>query len=108
MSSKPKDEFMERVQSHERGWGNEKYTGRPDLIDIMSANVVAFWQPTDPKIKHHVITLHDDMKDLEKWLIQAVLRAHVANPDKRLTAIFSSRRKVRVTDVKIVFSVESE
>lgn len=103
-----KNDFMERVQSHERGWGNEKYPQRPELMDIISAPVVAFWQAADPKIKHQTITLHTDMSDLEKWLIQAVLRAHVATPDKRLTAIYSGGKKVRVTDVKIVFTVDSE
>lgn len=106
--AKPRDEFMERVQAHERGWGNEKYPERPDLIDLMAAPVVAFWQPTDPKIKNQTITIHQDVSDLEKWLIQAVLRAHLTNPDKRLAAIFQDKRKVRVKDVKIIFEIDGE
>lgn len=104
---KPRDEFMERIQAHERNWANENYPSRPDLIEIMAASVVAFWQSSDPKIKHQTISLHQDMADLERWLIQAVLRAHVSNPEKRLVAIFQDKRKVRVKDVKIIFEVDS-
>jgi hypothetical protein len=106
--AKPRDEFMERVQTHERSWANENYPSRPDLIDILAAPIVVFWQSNDPKITHQTITLHQEMVDLEKWLIQAILRAHVATPDKRLVTIFQNRRKVRVKDVKIVFDVDEK
>ncbi len=107
-SEKPRDEFMERVQAHERNWGNETYPNRPDLIEIISAPIVAFWQPSDPNITHQIITLHTDLKEIEQWFIQVFLRAHITQPDRRFLAAYSNRKKVRIKGVSIQFEVEGE
>ena len=40
----PDAKFMDYVQRHERIWGTETYSGRPDLVDILTAPVVvASW-----------------------------------------------------------------
>jgi hypothetical protein len=101
-------EFLERVQSHERTWGSEQYPSRPQLADILAATVVAFWQltPTKPAEKpRFVITLHDGLKEIEDWYLQAVTRLHLQLPDRRLVAAYVDQKKVRVKSVKIVFDV---
>ncbi|MCU0475051.1 MAG: hypothetical protein MUC99_02880 [Anaerolineae bacterium] len=96
-------DFMERVQAHERNWGNEKYADRPDLIDILRSTVVVFWQHTDPKIKHPTIGLYDDLREVESWFVQMLMRAQLGTPDKRPSAIYAKGHKVIIRDVNITF-----
>lgn len=106
-TEKPRDEFMERVQTHERDWGNELYPDRPSLVDILSASVVTFWQPTDPKVKNPYIVLYNDLREVEKWFIQTLMRVHVSSPDRRLIAIYENRRKVRIKSVRVEFDTDA-
>jgi len=76
----------------------------PLSFDI--APIVAFWQPSDPNITHQIITLHTDLKEIEQWFIQAFLRAHITQPDRRFLAAYSNRKKVRIKGVSIQFEVE--
>jgi hypothetical protein len=101
-------EFLERVQLHERTWGSEQYPARPQLADILGAKVVAFWLLTPKKSgaePRHAISLHDDLKDIENWYLQAVTRLHLQLPDRRLVAAYLNQQKVRVKSVKIVFDI---
>lgn len=112
-------EFLERVQTHERTWGSEQYPARPQLADILAAKVVAFWllTPTKPPAgpsaakqaeQRVVITLHDSLKQIEDWYLQAVMRLHLQLPDRRLVAAYVDQNKVRVKSVRIVFETPEE
>jgi hypothetical protein len=104
------EEFMKYVQEHERQWGTAAYQDRPDLMQIMAAHVVVFWRPMlrnpDPKKpadNRNVITLHNDMVEVEKYLVTQVMRATLAPPERKFVAAFMNKRKLKVKQVKIVF-----
>lgn len=105
-------EFMNLVQQHEREWGTTSYQDRPDLMSIMQSNVVVFWRPTprDPKKadQRHIITLHQDMTEVEKYLVTQVMRATLAPPERRFVCAFMTQRKLKIKQVKIGFGFADE
>lgn len=114
--------FMEYVQDHERNWGNRTYRGRPDLIHIMQAKVVVFWevmQNDDDKPLNrrranltenteitYVMTLHDDLDEIAEYLIKQVFRSQYSNSNRRIARIYRNQNLVRIKDVKITFEEE--
>jgi hypothetical protein len=105
--------FMDYVQQHERTWGTETYSGRPDLVDILSAPVVVFWK-SDEKAANppkrttnngrYTISLHLDLHEIEEHLIKLIMRGNLESPKQRIIAIFKDQKRVRVKGVKIEFS----
>ena len=103
-----KDGFMYYVQLHERGWGFETYAGRPALEDILAAKVVIFWQQ-EGKADRYTVTLHDELKDVEKLFYQLVLRSNVTVPKKRIVRIYYKQKRIIPKSVRIAFeAVEDE
>lgn len=106
------EEFMNLVQQHEREWGTVTYQGRPELMAIMQAPVVVFWRPApkDPKKpdNRNIITLHQDMVEVEKHLVTQVLRVSLTNPERRFVCAFSSQRKLKIKGVKIIFGFDDK
>lgn len=101
--SEPKD-FMDYVQEHERSWGNEAYTGRPDLADFLQSPVVVFWKPTDSKNTGRLTaTLHKDLAELEQHFAKLLFRTQVETPKQRVYKIYSKGREIRVKAVHIEF-----
>lgn len=101
-------EFLDRVQAHERLWGSEQYASRPNLAEILGAKVVAFWLlRSEPAAaaERPVISLHNDLSEIEAWYLHAVTRMHVQLPDRRLAAVYVDHAKVRVKSVKIEFDI---
>lgn len=94
-------EFINLVQSHEREWGGESYSRRPDLQALLSATIVVFWQVD--KEQRLQATIHDDMQHIENELTKFVMRAAIAPPKKRLVHIYAKGRKVCIQSVRIKF-----
>lgn len=101
------EEFMKLVQQHEREWGTTAYQDRPELMAIMQSNVVVFWRPTprDPKKadERNIITLHQDMVEVEKFLVTQVMRVMLAPPERKFVCAFMTQRRLKIKQVKIVF-----
>lgn len=117
----PDAKFMDYVQRHERIWGTETYSGRPDLVDILTAPVVVFWRPerktnqnedtdqpetesTDPTVRH-IVSLHTSLREIEEYFVKLILRGNLEAPKQRIVAIFKDQKRVRVKGVKIEFSL---
>ncbi len=83
---------MYYVQLHERTWAFERYTGRPSLEEIMSTSVVVFWKAAG-KEDRLTISLHESLTDVEKLLLQMVIRAGVNTPKRRIVRIFKDHKR---------------
>lgn len=110
MAGEKSRELIDRVQEHERAWGNEGYPDRPALADVLSAPVVAFWHlvKSGKPAERQIITLHDDLSALEQWYVKAVMRTSVVLPDRLLVAAYLDGRRVRIKDVTVTFDVEDD
>lgn len=105
--SKKKHDLIDYVQDHERVWGTEQYTNRPELSDILKATVVVFWDTIGDDDKRPIISLHDDLTELEAHFSKMIFRSTVNPPKDRVLAIFQNGKPVRVTGVSVHFQVES-
>lgn len=96
--------FLNEVEQHERAWGQGTYTGRPKLQQILDAKVVAFWYPsgTDADLAM-VITLHKDIKDIDRYVSELVLHTKVRLPILRLAKVFYNQQEIRIRAVHVVY-----
>lgn len=115
-------ELLEFVQKHERSWGNESYTGRPTLAEILAAKVVVFWaysgkpqpQPQNKRASQEIppareiITLHRDTKEVESYLTRLVFFANDNPPDRKYLRAFVDQRPVKIKSVRIEFDFTDE
>ena len=100
------DSFLTWIQAHERAWGNQTYSGRPTLEQMLSASVVVFWsragmEKTD---MHHVVTLHADLTALEKHFARLLMFGETETSRNRVIAIFEGGKQVRIADVRVRFA----
>ncbi len=99
-----KDDFMSLVQLHERTWGNQTYSGRPTLKDIMDAPVVTIWRPIkEDKQQRFTIKTHKSTDDVEQYMTKLLFRAHIKLPEERLVRVFVNHKQVVVKAVRILF-----
>lgn len=94
--------FIYHVQRHERAWGNENYTNRPDLADILAAQVVVFWQHAGEDTRW-TITLHKSLDEVEAYLARLFLRLNINMPNKRIARIFENGRRIIIKGVRVKF-----
>lgn len=99
-------QLIELAQKHEREWGDQTYTARPTLSEILSMPVVAFWRPLAGNDKREKITIHKDLKDIELFIHKMVFRIQVALPKETLSHVFVKNRLVRVQAIKIQWVAE--
>jgi hypothetical protein len=100
--------LIEYVQDHERAWGNDSYSGRPSLSEILGATVVVLWKPIskdEPRLK---ITLHENLDEVENHFVKLLFRANVAAPDVRLERIFKGGKAVIIRGVRINFQESAD
>lgn len=101
---KNKDGFMDWVQLHERAWGSRVYPGRPSLEQILSAPVVTFWQGVkESKDPIYTVRLHEDLRDVEKYLTRLLLRSGVEAPKERLVRIYADKKRMTIRAVRVLF-----
>jgi len=105
--------FLDYVQEHERTWGNETYTGKPNLQDFLQASVVVFWQTIgdEKNIKvapRYTATVHKDLSELEDYFAKLLFRAQVEPPKNRVVQIFANGKPVRIKGVKVEFEVREK
>jgi len=103
--------FIDYVQQHERTWGNQTYTNKPDLQQMLEAAVVVFWLPVgaERNIKEtprYTVSIHTALSDLEDYFAKLLFRAQIDPPKQRVAQIFAEGKKVRLKGVKIEFEVE--
>lgn len=99
--------FMDYVQHHERTWGTENYTNRPDLGAIIGSPVVVFWDMGDDSDRYKV-TLHPDLSDVEKHLLRLLIGARKEPPKQRMVEIFQNQKRMVISGVKITFKEASD
>ncbi len=97
------DVFIEYVELHERVWGNDTYSGRPRLRDILKAPVVAFWQSNKPSEGRQMITLHNDLEDVNTYISAMFLHSHTQRFNRRLARLYVDQKAVVVSGVRLVF-----
>lgn len=98
--------FMYYVQLHERAWGERRYLGRPDLESILNAKVVAFWRKQ--REERLIITVHDNLEEIEQYLLKSLTRLEYVAPEKFLILMFANRRRVKIAGLKIKFRYDDE
>jgi len=101
-SNDKEDNFMYFVQLHERAWGMESYSGRPQLEDIMNAGVVVFWK-VEGNEDRYMVTVHQSLDEVEHYFSRLLFRSSVNLPRKRVIRIFHQQKRLIVKGVKIDF-----
>jgi hypothetical protein len=101
MSNQPT--FMDFVQDHERTWGKEGYTGRPDLVEVLNSPVVVFWQ-SNSKDERPTITLYRNLDELESYFQRILFASNAKPPDRRVLRIFKGQKPVLARGIKVIFS----
>jgi hypothetical protein len=98
--------FLGWVQAHERAWGNQTYSGRPTLEQMLSAPVVVFWSRAgmEKSDKHYIVTLHDDLSALEKHFARLLMFAENDTARNRVVAIFEGGNQMRIAAVNVRFT----
>ena len=106
MTETDRSEFLTLVQQHERAWGNDTYTGRPDLETVLTASVVAFWQVegTGKHSNDPQITLHGDLREIEDYFVKLIFRSTLPAPRRRLYKLYADGQQMRVASVKFTFA----
>lgn len=104
-SDDKQNQLIDYVQDHERAWGMETYNGRPDLGEILKSPVVVFWDTMGDNDKRPIITLHNDLKELEAHFSKMIFRSSVKPPKERVLAIYQDNKPVRVKGVTVHFEV---
>ena len=105
MPPKKNKAFLAEVQKYERAWGNESYTGRPSLEQIMDAKVVAFWYPSGTDVEMHTtVTLHPDLKAIDAYVQQLVVHTKVRMPVVRLAKVFLNQHQVKIRSVEVKYT----
>ncbi len=94
--------FIDRVQIHERNWGNNTYNGRPSLGDILQASVVIFWEHKDKK-NAETITLHTDLKDVERYFLRMMFTKQGLDGERRIADVYQDQKRMIVRGIKIQF-----
>ena len=116
---KPPESLIDFAQEHERAWGNESYTNRPTLADILNAPVVAFWKPilppednprakTAPPPLRETITIHAELADIEQYLTKLLFRVGFNPLDRQLVRIFHKGQRVKIKGIKILFEADTK
>ena len=103
MQPKDRESLNALIEFHERTWGTKHYRGRPSLSAILSSPVVVFWRANDPKEERWTITLHADLKDVERYFSRLLFRNSVEPPARRVARIFKGGKPVIVRGVKVWF-----
>lgn len=94
---------MDYVQQHERTWGTETYPSRPDLAAILESPVVVFWQVEGKNEKRAIVSLHQDLTEIEQYFYKLIFRSSVDQPKQRVVVIFRDKKRILVKTVKIEF-----
>ncbi len=95
--------FMGLVELHERNWGTDTYPERPRLSDILDAPVVVFWNSADKNESRHIVTLHDNLNQLNKYFEDLFLNQKTRRIDRRISRIYRNREEVKVKGLRLVF-----
>ena len=102
------EDFMKVVEEHERNWGTKTYTGRPSLLEILSAPVVVFWESIDQPDAPYTITLHTNLKEIEKSLLRMLIMGKREPPKKRIALVFENQERMVVRGIHINFGKANE
>lgn len=103
MAHPDRDSLHALIEMHERTWGTKHYRGRPSLSAILSSPVVVFWRANDGKEDRWTISLHADLKDVEKYFSRLLFRSSVEPPKYRVVRIFKDGKQVIVRGVRVWF-----
>lgn len=103
------NEFMQRVQLHERTWGHETYPNRPQLDQILKAKIVAFWRVPHKKEDRWAVTIHPDTSQLEKYFLTLILRAKIQVADeRRFVCAYEDTVKLKIKGVRLIIEKETQ
>lgn len=116
---KQPETLIDFAQEHERAWGNESYTNRPSLADILNAPVVVFWKPIiqqedNPRAKNapppirETITVHQELGEIEQYLTKLLFRVGFNPLDRQLVRIFHKGARVKIKGMKILFDTDTK
>lgn len=94
-------EFIERVQEHERTWGNDSYPGRPSLSEVLSAPVVVFWQRKKDKKTSETITIHDSVEELERYFARLLLAVIDSGDSRAVPIVYQNQKRMTIRGVKV-------
>lgn len=97
------DVFMGLVELHERNWGTDSYPERPRLSDILDAPIVVFWNSADRNESRHLVTLHDDLDQLNLYFEDMFLNQKTRRIDRRISRIYQQRQEIKVKGLRLIF-----
>lgn len=100
---------MERIQQHERDWGNSTYAGRPNLNEIFSSSVVIFWEHKDKaQFPHETVSLHSGLEEVERYFLRLLFTKQGLTGDRRVSDIYREQKRVMVRSINIEFGESTE
>ena len=94
--------FLERVQAHERNWGNKTYKNRPSLATVLDASIVVFWENKDKAIPE-TMTIHNSLDEIERHFLR-LLFTKQGGGNRRIVDVYQNQQRLVVQSVKIVFT----
>lgn len=98
--------FMSFVEQHERTWGDKHYKGRPSLLEITNATVVAFWRDVDAgRRAAEYITLHEHIREIDQVLSQIIVEWDDERFDRQLVRLFHQKRRVKIKSVTVNYEL---
>lgn len=103
MAGNNANKFIELVQEHERSWGKDSYSGRPDLAALLNSPVVAWWISTSSKTNEtrRMATVHREIDDLDKYAARLLLHSRNEPPKKRLMEVYINQKKAVIRGVRL-------
>jgi hypothetical protein len=102
MSNRPPEiPFIEFIQNHERAWGNQTYSGRPSLAELLDASVMLVWQPNDPQETRQMVTVHQSLDEVNKYAARLLIQNKQDPLDRRLQAVYVDRKRATIRGVKV-------
>lgn len=99
----PNPYLLKIVEVHERCWGTEKYKDRPSLQAILASEIVAVWYPMKRTAKKcFMITIHDDISEIEAYFTKVVMAYGKHPPERRLRSLFVHQQQVKIAGVSLL------
>lgn len=98
-----KKQFLELVEFHQKAWGTDTYKGKPNLQQLMEAQIVAFWYPANGDDLHLTATIHRNMSEINDYLLALIMHTKTRQPVLRLAKVFERQLPKKVKEVKIIW-----
>lgn len=98
-----KKQFLDLVEFHQKAWGTDSYKGQPTLQQLMEARIVAFWYPATNDDLHVTATIHENLDEINDYILALIQHLKVRQPVLRLAKTFENQIPRKIKEIKITW-----